>query len=71
MRPTSSSSANSSTRQALGLPTTPARTASLGRLVLQAPAPVIAAALGDDPSTAEAHRVAAGGTWARYTVLPR
>lgn len=57
--------------QALGLPTTPARTAALSHLVLQAPAPVIAAALGYQDGTAEQHRLAAGGTWSRYTALPR
>lgn len=48
--------------QALGLPTTPARTASLRQLVLQAPAPVVATALGYGSSTAEHHRQAAGRT---------
>jgi hypothetical protein len=57
--------------QALGLPTIPARTAALSQLVLQAPAPVIAAALGYCDSTAESHRLAAGGTWSRYSTLPR
>ena len=57
--------------QALGLPTTPARTAALGQLVLQVPAPVVAAALGFHDNTAEHHRVAAGGNWSRYTALPR
>lgn len=57
--------------QALGLPTIPARTAALGQLVLQAPAPVIAAALGYQDGTAEHHRLAGGGTWSRYTALPR
>lgn len=57
--------------QALGLPTIPARTAALSQLVLQAPAPVIAAALGYCDSTAEQHRLAAGGTWSRYSTLSR
>ena len=57
--------------QALGLPTIPARTAALSQLVLQAPAPVIAAALGYQDGTAEQHRLAGGGTWSRYTTLPR
>jgi hypothetical protein len=57
--------------QALGLPTIPARTAALSQLVLQAPAPVIAAALGYCNSTAEKHRTSAGGTWSRYSTLPR
>lgn len=57
--------------QALGLPTIPARTAALSQLVLQAPAPVIATALGYQDGTAERHRLAGGGTWSRYTALPR
>ena len=57
--------------QALGLPTIPARTAALGQLVLQAPAPVIAAALGYQDGTAEHHRLVTGGPWSRYTALPR
>lgn len=57
--------------QALGLPTTPARTAALGQLVLQVPAPVVAASLGYNDNTTENHRVAAGGNWSRYTALPR
>lgn len=57
--------------QALGLPTTPARTSALGQLVLQVPAPVVAAALGYNDNTTEHHRAAAGGNWSRYTALPR
>lgn len=57
--------------QALGLPTTPARTAALGQLVLQVPAPVVAAALGFHDNTTDHHRVAAGGNWSRYSALPR
>ena len=57
--------------QALGLPTTPGRTSALRQLVLQAPAPVIAAALGYEDGTTEQHRLAAGGNWSRYTALPR
>ena len=57
--------------QALGLPTIPARTAALSQLVLRAPAPVIAAALGHRDGTAERHRLGGGGTWSRYTALPR
>lgn len=53
--------------QALGLPTIPARTAALRQLVLQAPAPVVAAALGYGDITAQRHRAAAAGTWSRYT----
>jgi len=57
--------------QALELPTIPARTASLSQLVLQAPAPVVAAALGYQSATAEQHRAAAGGTWSRYAASRR
>ncbi len=57
--------------QALGLPATPARTAALNQLVLQGPAPLIAAALGYADETAEHHRLAAGGAWSRYATLPR
>jgi hypothetical protein len=57
--------------QALGLPTTPARVASLRQLVLQVPAPVAAQALGYGPGTAERHRHSAGGTWSRYPGTPR
>lgn len=57
--------------QALGLPTTPSRTAALRQLVLQAPAPVVAAARGYGNGTAEHHRQAAAGNWSRYTALPR
>ena len=57
--------------QALGLPTTTARTASLRQLVLQVPAPVVAKALGYSPGTTEHHRDAAGGTWSQYAAPPR
>lgn len=57
--------------QTLGLPTTPARSAALGQLVLQVPAPVVATALGFHHHTTEHHRVAAGGSWSRYSGLPR
>jgi hypothetical protein len=57
--------------QALGLPTIPARTAAFSQLVLQAPAPVVAAALGYQSATAEQHRAAAGGTWSRYAASRR
>ncbi len=50
----------------LGVPTLTARTAALRQLVLQAPAPVVAAALGFHPVTAHRHRADAGGTWNRY-----
>lgn len=35
------------------------------------PAPVVAAALGYQDETAERHRFSGGGTWSRYTALPR
>ena len=57
--------------QALGLPTTTARTASLRQLVLQVPAPVVAKALGYAPGTTEQHREAAGGSWSRYAATSR
>lgn len=50
-----------------GIPTTQARTAAFQQLVLQAPAPVTAHALGYTPNTAHQHHTTAGGTWARYT----
>jgi hypothetical protein len=52
--------------RACGLPVTPTRTAAFRQLVLTAPAPVIAQALGYNPGTATAHLSAAGGTWNRY-----
>ncbi len=51
----------------LGIPTTQARTAAFRQLVLQAPAPVIAQALGYHSQTAEKHFSDAGATWSRYT----
>ncbi len=50
----------------LGVPVTQARTASFRQLVLQAPPPVVARALGYNYGTAAEHAVAAGGTWNRY-----
>lgn len=52
--------------QALGFPSSAARTSAFRQLVLQAPAPVIAAALGYHHHTATKHVIAAGGTWSRY-----
>ncbi|WP_242911470.1 hypothetical protein [Actinomadura terrae] len=52
--------------RALGLPVAQTRTAAFRQLVLQAPAPVVAQALGYNPGTATKHVAAAGGTWARY-----
>lgn len=46
-----------------GLPSTPGRVAALRQLVLQAPAPVIADALGIHYTTAHHHLAEAGGTW--------
>lgn len=50
----------------LGAPTTQARTAAFRQLVLQAPAPVVAKALGYGNHTAAGYVAAAGGTWSRY-----
>jgi hypothetical protein len=52
--------------RAHAMPVTRTRTATFAQLVTQAPAPVIAQALGYHPGTATAHLAAAGGTWARY-----
>ena len=53
----------------LGIPTTQARTAALRELVLQAPAPVIAQALGYSHGTTHKHLTDAGGTWNQYPPL--
>jgi hypothetical protein len=52
--------------RALGIPATQTRTAAFRQLVLQAPAPVVAHALGYSQGTATSHVIAAGGTWNRY-----
>lgn len=52
--------------QALGLPTTPARGSALQHLLAQAPAPVVASALGYHAGTTEHYREAAASPWARY-----
>lgn len=52
--------------RALGLPVAQTRTAAFRQLVLQAPAPVVAQALGYHHGTATKHRTAVGGTWNRY-----
>ncbi|MFC7280014.1 hypothetical protein ACFQS1_39160 [Paractinoplanes rhizophilus] len=53
----------------LGIPLKEARVSALRQLVLQAPAPVVADALGFH-QTSTARQVAnAGGTWSRYTGL--
>lgn len=54
----------------LGIPVTKARTAALHALVRQAPAPVIAQALGyHHTTTVHRHHADAGGTWNRYPPL--
>lgn len=50
----------------LGVPTTLGRVAAIRQLVLQAPAPVVAQALGIHHVTAHRHHADAGGTWNRY-----
>lgn len=52
--------------RALGFPIKEARIAALRQLVLQAPAPVVADALGFHPTTATRQVTNAGGTWSRY-----
>ena len=49
-----------------GIPATAARTTALRDLVLQAPAPVIAQALGYGHLAVHRHAARAGQTWARY-----
>jgi hypothetical protein len=49
-----------------GLPSTAGRVAALRQFVLQAPAPVVADALGFHHHTAHRHCAEAGGTWSRY-----
>ncbi|KJS61481.1 hypothetical protein [Streptomyces rubellomurinus] len=50
----------------LGGPAQRARTFAIRHLVLQAPAPVIAKALGYHDKTATRFVAEAGGTWSRY-----
>jgi len=50
----------------LGIPSTATRVAALRQLVLQAPAPVIAKALGFHYLTTHRHNIDAGGTWKTY-----
>lgn len=52
--------------RALGIPVTATRTAALRQLVLQAPAPVVAKALGFHYVTTHRHNLEAGGTWKTY-----
>ncbi|WRZ87635.1 hypothetical protein OHB54_46105 [Streptomyces sp. NBC_01007] len=49
-----------------GVPPQRGRTSAIRRLVLQAPAPVIAKALGYHDKTATRLVTEAGGTWSRY-----
>ena len=49
-----------------GIPVLGARTAALRQLVLQAPAPVVAQALGYHATTAPRHADDVGSTWSRY-----
>jgi hypothetical protein len=51
---------------AFGVPVTQTLTAAFRQLVLQAPAPVVAKALGYHHGTAAKHVTAGGGTWSRY-----
>jgi hypothetical protein len=55
--------------QQFGIPTAQARTAAFRQLTLQAPAPVVADALGYHHNTAHRHHAAAGGTWTRYPAI--
>ncbi|GAA2689705.1 hypothetical protein GCM10009864_74610 [Streptomyces lunalinharesii] len=50
----------------LGVPAQRARTSAIRHLVLQAPAPVLAKALGYHDKTATRLVTEAGGTWIRY-----
>ncbi|WAE70917.1 hypothetical protein OUQ99_16895 [Streptomonospora nanhaiensis] len=50
----------------IGIPGTAVRTSALRQLVLQAPAPVIAQALGSHAKTTTRVVAQAGGTWNRY-----
>ena len=49
-----------------GIPVPAARTAAFRALVQQAPAPVIAQALGYSGAAATSNAAAAGDTWSRY-----
>ncbi|MFG2577375.1 hypothetical protein [Streptomyces sp. NPDC048481] len=51
----------------IGVPPQRGRTSAIRRLVLQAPAPVIAKTLGYHDKTATRLVTEAGGTWRRYT----
>lgn len=52
--------------RACGFPLRTARISALRQLVLQAPAPVIATALGFHHTTTQRQHARAGGTWSRY-----
>ena len=54
-----------------GLPMRNARTSALRHLVIQAPAPVVADALGFNQTTATRQFTSAGGTWSRYAASRR
>ena len=54
-----------------GLPMRNARTSALRELVLQAPAPVVADALGFHQTTTTRQFTAAGGRWSRYAATRR
>jgi hypothetical protein len=53
----------------LGIHATQTRTSAFRQLVLQAPAPVVARALGYGYGTATNHAIAGGGTWSRYPAV--
>ncbi|MFD6948497.1 MULTISPECIES: hypothetical protein [unclassified Nocardiopsis] len=55
----------------IGIPGTAVRTSALRQLVLQAPAPVIARALGFHDKTTTQVLTEAGGSWNRYTPSDR
>jgi hypothetical protein len=54
-----------------GLPMRNARTSALRHLVIQAPAPVVADALGFHQTTTTRQFTSAGGTWSRYAASRR
>lgn len=55
----------------IGIPLTEARVSALRQLVLQAPAPVVADALGFHQTSAARQVANAGGTWSRYVPARR
>jgi hypothetical protein len=52
----------------IGVPPQRGKTSAIRQLVLQAPAPVIARALGYHDKTATRLITEAGGTWSRYAL---